>query len=139
MTASFSRRSWHAPAPDLPGGVEIARPRVPDYAKTMTMIYYPLSVVVLAGIREGAPHLHPHDLPLFRSLLDDGADWGMRSEYAEQRFPNGLARAFVISERFTERDPAMLVLGDDIFFGAGLDEVVEIAKSPHAVGSIPGP
>lgn len=100
------------------------------------MIYYPLSTLMLAGIRDILIITTPEDRVLFERLLDDGSQWGIRLSYAIQQRPEGLAQAFLIGEDFIGRDPVALVLGDNIFFGQGLRELLRRAADRPAGATV---
>ena len=114
----------------------IGKQLLPVYDKPM--VYYPLSVLMLAGIREVLVINTPHEQALFQQLLGDGSQWGMRISYEAQPSPDGLAQAFLIGERFLDGAPSCLVLGDNIFHGHGMSEMLARADARTAGATVFG-
>jgi len=114
----------------------LSKQLLPVYDKPM--IYYPLSVLMLAGIREIAVITTPEDQPQFQRLLGDGSQWGLDFTWIEQPSPDGLAQAYILAEAFLAGSPSAMVLGDNVFFGHGLPELLAEADAQETGGSVFG-
>ncbi|MCV2871494.1 glucose-1-phosphate thymidylyltransferase RfbA [Defluviimonas sp. WL0050] len=114
----------------------VSKQMLPLYDKPM--IYYPLSALMLAHIREVCIISTPRDLPQFQALLGDGSDWGMRFDYIEQPSPDGLAQAYLLAEDFLGGAPSAMVLGDNVFFGEGLSAKLKAADARASGGTVFG-
>ncbi|MDA3865697.1 MAG: glucose-1-phosphate thymidylyltransferase RfbA [Salinivirgaceae bacterium] len=114
----------------------ISKQIIPVYDKPM--IYYPLSVLMLAGIKEILIISTPRDLPMYQNLFEDGSQYGLNIEYAEQPSPDGLAQAFIIGEEFIGNDQVCLILGDNIFYGPGFSSVLKKAVERQAGATVFG-